>query len=215
MLAFSTAGDVVEPRLIGTSSAIVNGTMFIVGGMMISRPGIRVGFGLEAGLTAKSLELAQFAARPLFASICLALVVAACIRETYLAGLRFTPAQTPPDAFAPPAPEAAATLNGASPRNRPTLGLGNDLPRSRRSPGRTGTEHGRGSRPRPRRSGSCRYASCARRSPGPSQPSPPAGRCRTASCRRCAGPARRSRYWCRTCPASAPAGAGRRPARSR
>jgi hypothetical protein len=30
MLAFSTAGDVVEPRLIGTSSAIVNGTMFII-----------------------------------------------------------------------------------------------------------------------------------------------------------------------------------------
>jgi hypothetical protein len=50
--------------------------------MMISRPGIRVGFGLEAGLTPKTLELAQFAARPLFAGICLAFVVASVIRET-------------------------------------------------------------------------------------------------------------------------------------
>ena len=38
MLAFSTASDVVEPRCIGTSAAIVNGMMFLVGGIMISRP---------------------------------------------------------------------------------------------------------------------------------------------------------------------------------
>jgi hypothetical protein len=50
MLAFSTAGDVVEPENIGTSAAIVNGTMFILGGMMISRPGMRIGLGLEAGM---------------------------------------------------------------------------------------------------------------------------------------------------------------------
>ena len=83
MLAFRTAGDVVEPRFLGTSSAVVNGTMFIVGGMMISRPGVRVGLGLESGLTAKSLELAQFAAWPLLAGICLAFVVSLCIRETF------------------------------------------------------------------------------------------------------------------------------------
>jgi hypothetical protein len=38
MLAFSTAADVVEPKYIGTSAAIVNGFMFILGGIMISRP---------------------------------------------------------------------------------------------------------------------------------------------------------------------------------
>jgi cyanate permease len=39
MLAFSTAGDVVTPNRIGTSAAIVNGIMFIVGGIMISGRG--------------------------------------------------------------------------------------------------------------------------------------------------------------------------------
>jgi hypothetical protein len=47
--AFSTAGDVVKPANIGTSAAIVNGTMFILGGM-ISGPGMRIGLGLEAGM---------------------------------------------------------------------------------------------------------------------------------------------------------------------
>ena len=83
MLAFSTAGDVVEPGLIGTSSAIVNGTMFLVGGIMISRPGVRLGVGQETGLAARSLDLAQFAAWPLFAGVCLALVIAVFIKETY------------------------------------------------------------------------------------------------------------------------------------
>ena len=39
MLAFSTAADVVRRSQIGTSATIVNGIMFIVGGIMISRPG--------------------------------------------------------------------------------------------------------------------------------------------------------------------------------
>jgi UPF0716 family protein affecting phage T7 exclusion len=65
MLAFSTAADVVKPSQIGTSAAIVNGIMFIVGGIMISRPGVRIGLGLESGIEAKSLALAQYAARPL------------------------------------------------------------------------------------------------------------------------------------------------------
>ena len=34
MLAFSTAADVVEPKYMATSAAIVNGTMFILGGIM-------------------------------------------------------------------------------------------------------------------------------------------------------------------------------------
>jgi MFS family permease len=78
MLAFSTAGDVVKPERIGTSAAIVNGTMFIVGGIMISRPGMRIGIGLEEGVKA-----AQFAALPLFVGLCIAFVVAMIIRETY------------------------------------------------------------------------------------------------------------------------------------
>jgi MFS family permease len=88
MLAFSTAGDVVEPENIGTSAAIVNGMMFIVGGIMISRPGMRIGLGLDEGLSPKSLELAQYAARPLLIGLALALAVALLIRETYPAKVR-------------------------------------------------------------------------------------------------------------------------------
>jgi hypothetical protein len=39
MLAFSTAADVVTPNRIGTSAAIVNGFMLMLGGLMIQRPG--------------------------------------------------------------------------------------------------------------------------------------------------------------------------------
>jgi hypothetical protein len=67
----------------GTSAAIVNGIMFIVGGIMISRPGVRIGLGLEAGIEPKSLELAQYAARPLMVAIVVALAIAFLIRETY------------------------------------------------------------------------------------------------------------------------------------
>ncbi len=83
MLAFSTAADVVEPRHIGTSASIVNGLMFVVGGILISRPGMRVGLGIEAGLAPGSLDIAQFASRPLLISATAALVVAALMRETY------------------------------------------------------------------------------------------------------------------------------------
>jgi MFS family permease len=83
MLAFSTAADVVTPDRIGTSAAIVNGIMFIVGGIMISRPGMRIGLGIEAGIEPKSLELAQYAARPLMLAILVALAIAFLMRETY------------------------------------------------------------------------------------------------------------------------------------
>lgn len=83
MLAFSTAADVVEPKYIGTSAAIVNGMMFIVGGVMISRPGLRSGLGIEEGLTAGSLDMAQFAARPLLIGVCIAFVIALLMRETH------------------------------------------------------------------------------------------------------------------------------------
>ena len=83
MLAFSTAADTVTPNRIGTSAAIVNGIMFIVGGIMISRPGVRIGLGIDAGIEPKSLELAQYAARPLMVAIVLALAIAFAMRETY------------------------------------------------------------------------------------------------------------------------------------
>ena len=83
MLAFSSAADVVEAKYIGTSAAIVNGLMFIIGGVMISRPGLRAGLGLEEGLSPASLELAQFASRPLVIAIILSLVIALFMRETH------------------------------------------------------------------------------------------------------------------------------------
>jgi MFS family permease len=88
MLAFSTAADVVAPTYIGTSAAMVGGFMSIVGGVMISRPGIRVGQGLEQGVAPASMALAQFAGRPLVAGACLALIVALLMRETYPRELR-------------------------------------------------------------------------------------------------------------------------------
>jgi len=83
MLAFSTAADVVQPRQIGTSAAIVNGIMFIFGGILISRPGVRIGLGIETGLQPASVDLAQYAGRPILAACVLALVIALVMRETY------------------------------------------------------------------------------------------------------------------------------------
>jgi MFS family permease len=83
MLAFSTAADVVKPGQIGTSAAIVNGIMFIAGGIMISRPGVRIGWAIDAGIEPKSLELAQYSARPLMLAIVVALAIAFAMRETY------------------------------------------------------------------------------------------------------------------------------------
>jgi MFS family permease len=83
MLAFSTAADVVQPSQIGTSAAIVNGIMFIFGGILISRPGIRIGLGLEAGYTPKSLEIAQYASLPLITALFVAIALTIIMKETY------------------------------------------------------------------------------------------------------------------------------------
>ena len=83
MLAFSTAGDVVDQNHIGTSAAIVNGFMFILGGIMISRPGVRIGLGLHEGVPPGSLEMAQFAGRPLLVAICTAFVISLVMQETH------------------------------------------------------------------------------------------------------------------------------------
>jgi MFS family permease len=83
MLAFSTAADVVKPYQIGTSAAIVNGIMFILGGILISRPGVRIGWGIEAGIEPKSLELAQYASLPITIALVLALIISVVMKETY------------------------------------------------------------------------------------------------------------------------------------
>jgi hypothetical protein len=83
MLTFSTAADVVKPSQIGTSAAIVNGIMFIIGGIMISRPGVRIGWGLEAGIEPRSLELAQYASLPLLVALAVALVLSFYMKESY------------------------------------------------------------------------------------------------------------------------------------
>jgi uncharacterized membrane-anchored protein YitT (DUF2179 family) len=83
MLAFSTAADVVAPSQIGTSAAVVNGIMFIIGGILISRPGVRIGLGLEGGLQPQSLELAQYASLPAVVALVAALVLSFVMKETY------------------------------------------------------------------------------------------------------------------------------------
>jgi len=83
MLAFSTAADVVRPDRIGTSAAIVNGVMFMAGGILIARPGVRIGWGIGEGIEAGSLAIAQYAAVPLVGALAVALVLAFVMRETY------------------------------------------------------------------------------------------------------------------------------------
>ena len=83
MLSFSTAADVVEPRQIGTSAAVVNGIMFIFGGIMISRPGVRIGQGIEAGIEKGTMDMVQYAALPLILALVVALVLCFAMKETF------------------------------------------------------------------------------------------------------------------------------------
>jgi predicted MFS family arabinose efflux permease len=82
MIAFAAASDVVKPELIGTSAAIVNGTMFLVSGLFIARPG-QIAGALRAAGEPVSLALAQRSLLPLALGLGAALVVAALIRESY------------------------------------------------------------------------------------------------------------------------------------
>jgi len=50
---------------------------------MISRPGVRIGLGIEAGVQPLTLEIAQYAGRPLLLGLGVALVIAVVMRETY------------------------------------------------------------------------------------------------------------------------------------
>lgn len=82
MLAFSAAGDVVKLEQIGTSAAIVNGTMFLVSGFLIARPG-EIAERLIAVGGPGTIEIAQGALRPLSLGLVVALVLAALIRESH------------------------------------------------------------------------------------------------------------------------------------
>jgi hypothetical protein len=59
---------------------------------MISRPGVRIGLGLDAGISPRSLELAQLASRPLLIGVSVAFLIALIMRETYPARLLEPPA---------------------------------------------------------------------------------------------------------------------------
>jgi len=51
MIPFSIAADLVRPALIGTSAAVVNGTQFVVAGLLMAIPGqVLSGEGLAARL---------------------------------------------------------------------------------------------------------------------------------------------------------------------
>ena len=83
MLSFSTVADVMHPSQIGTSAAIVNGITFIVGGILISRPGVRIGWGIDSGIEPKSIALAQYASWPLIIVLVVALALPFFMKETY------------------------------------------------------------------------------------------------------------------------------------
>ncbi len=83
MLTFSTSSDVVNPHQIGTSAAIVNGIMFIVGGLMIQAPGSRVVTGIEEGIKRGTMEMAAFAGLPLVLVLGVSIVLAFFLKESY------------------------------------------------------------------------------------------------------------------------------------
>lgn len=82
MLAFSIAGDIVPPRLIGTSAALVNGSMFLAAGVLMSRPGVRVEDALAGGQNTAA-ELVQSAMFPLLVALAAALLLSFFLRESF------------------------------------------------------------------------------------------------------------------------------------
>ncbi len=73
----------MKPSPIGTSAAVVNGITFLVGGVLISRPGVRIGWGIDAGIEPRSLAIAQYASLPLIVVLAIAVALAFFMRETY------------------------------------------------------------------------------------------------------------------------------------
>lgn len=82
MLAFSTSGDIVPPRLIGTSAALVNGIMFLTSGLLIAIPGQIASREVAAG-TPISMLLVEMAGKPLLIGLAIALVLSLIMKETY------------------------------------------------------------------------------------------------------------------------------------
>ncbi|WP_310618430.1 MFS transporter [Flexibacterium corallicola] len=81
MLAFSGAADVVPVEKIGTSAAVVNGTMFIFGGILMGLPGARFGEAAELGL--EGVAASQFAMLPITVVLAAALIVSIIMKETH------------------------------------------------------------------------------------------------------------------------------------
>lgn len=87
MLAFSCAGDIVRIDLIGTSAAVVNGSMFLVSGLLIARPGQLA----ERFAASTTIEVAHRAMVPLELGLVLAIVLALIIRESHPRRAPITP----------------------------------------------------------------------------------------------------------------------------
>ena len=77
MLAFTMAGDNVPVRLIGTAASVVNGSMFIIGGVLMGLPGAM----LEG--TAGDLAAYQHAMLVMLGLLVLSLLVTLVTRECY------------------------------------------------------------------------------------------------------------------------------------
>ncbi len=77
MLAFSAAADNVPGRLVGTSASIVNGSMFILGGILMGLPGKLL------STTAGTLADFQHAMLPCVVALSLATVIGFAVRESY------------------------------------------------------------------------------------------------------------------------------------
>lgn len=83
MLAFSTVSDVVQSTQIGTAAAIVNGSMFLMGGLMIQLPGERIVSGIIHGIQKGSMEMLAHSGKPLVISLLVALLFSIIIKESY------------------------------------------------------------------------------------------------------------------------------------
>lgn len=77
MLSFSAAADIVPPRLIGTSASIVNGSMFILGGVLMGLP------GKFLDDNADSLAGFQTAMLPCVGTLVVSGLLAFAIKESY------------------------------------------------------------------------------------------------------------------------------------
>ena len=91
MLNFSGAADNVEPQYIGTSAAVVNGIMFIIGGVLMAMPGEL--------LTDLSLANWQYALTPFWVTGVVATIVAFMIGESHPDHVKDEPTDVAGDAL--------------------------------------------------------------------------------------------------------------------